>query len=246
MSRRCRFLVFAVGAAGLVALFAGALGGLPEFGGDAHPYRDRAVAAAWSRATTNAVASVNFEQRALDTLGEEMILLGSVLAAAVLLRPAADERDRESPGEGRVLPTTVLAGYLLLPVTLVLSLSVVAHGAISPGGGFQGGVLAAGGLHLLYLAGSYGVLRRLRPDRWAVWAEAAGAGGFVAFGLAGLVSAATFLAGLLPTGEPGRLASAGTVLVLNLVVGLAVFGGVVELLARFLRQEKTLVGRGGR
>ena len=38
-----------------------------------------------------------------------------------------------------------------LPIALVLGFYVILHGNISPGGGFQGGVLAASGVLLLYL-----------------------------------------------------------------------------------------------
>ncbi|HEX4252463.1 MAG TPA: MnhB domain-containing protein, partial [Pseudonocardia sp.] len=153
MSRRVRFVVFAVGVAGLLALLVAAAPGMPPFGGASHPYRDRAVAAALAQHTANVVSSVNFDQRGMDTLGEEVILLASVLAASVLLRPARDERVRAARSEP-VLPTTSLLGYLLLPVTLLVGLDVVTHGAVTPGGGFQGGVVLATGLHLLYLAGS--------------------------------------------------------------------------------------------
>ena len=145
MSRTIRFVIFAVGAVGVATLFAAAIHGVPAFGGAAHPYRDRAVAAALAHGTANVVSSVNFDQRGLDTLGEEVILLGSVLAASVLLRAAPGEHEHQPAAGQRVLPAVVLVGYLLLPVTLLVGLSVVAHGALTPGGGFQGGVVLATG-----------------------------------------------------------------------------------------------------
>lgn len=240
MSRTIRFVIFAVGAVGVATLFAAAIHGVPAFGGAAHPYRDRAVAAALAHGTANVVSSVNFDQRGLDTLGEEVILLGSVLAASVLLRAAPGEHEHQPAAGQRVLPAVVLVGYLLLPVTLLVGLSVVAHGALTPGGGFQGGVVLATGLHLLYLAGSYRVLQQLRPAHWAAPVEAAGAGGFVVLGLAGLLAGAGFLGNALPSGTFGELLSAGTVPLYNIAVGAAVFGGVVMLLAQFLRQEEML------
>ena len=239
MSRRARFLVFALGLAGVLALLVAAAPGLPAFGAASHPYRDRAVAEALARHTANAVSSVNFDQRALDTLGEEVILLASVLAASVLLRPARDERVRTARS-APVLPTTALLGYLLLPVTLLIGLDVVTHGAVTPGGGFQGGVVLATGIHLLYLAGSYPALQRVGPARWAPAVEALGVGGFVLVGLATLVGGGAFLANVLPTGTLGDTLSAGTVGLLNMAVGVAVFGSVVELLAQFLRQGEAL------
>jgi multicomponent Na+:H+ antiporter subunit B len=243
MSRTTRTAVFLAGAAGLGALLVLAFLGAPPFGGNVHPYRDLAVPAALRHVTPNAVSSVNFDQRALDTLGEETILLGSVLGAAVLLRPGRQEARREPPDAGVVLPATRLGGYLVLPVALLLGLDVVAHGHLTPGGGFQGGVVLATGLHLLYVAGSYPALRRLRPVTWYEHAEAAGAGAFAALGAAGLFVSGAFLANFLPLGQFQQLLSSGTVLALSVATGCEVAAGVVVLLAQFLEQTITIDDR---
>ena len=87
MSREARYIVLAVGTAALGAALAWAFLLMPTFGGTFHPYRDAAATAALSHATANVVSSVNFDQRGFDTLGEETILLASVVGVAVLLRP---------------------------------------------------------------------------------------------------------------------------------------------------------------
>lgn len=247
MSRTVRFVVFGIGTAALVTLFGLAVHLLPTFGGTWHPYRDAAVAAAGPRTAPNVVTSVNFDQRGLDTFGEEAILLASVIGAVALLRPGHDERAAEPPGTGRMLYGTRLAGYVLLPVSLILGADIVVHGHLTPGGGFQGGVVLATGLHLTYVAGSYPALRRLRPLRWYEYGEAVGMGGVVALGTAGLVAGAGFLANILPTGRFGELVSAGTVPVFSIAVGIEVASGVVVLLAGFLEQDLTIArGRDAR
>ncbi|MCV7079723.1 MnhB domain-containing protein [Mycobacterium szulgai] len=40
---------------------------------------------------------------------------------------------------------------------------VTSRGGLTPGGGFQGGVVSAAGLHSLYVTGSFRALDRLRP-----------------------------------------------------------------------------------
>lgn len=236
MSRRARWIVFLLGGCGVGVLFVLALLRMPEFGGLVHPYRDLAVPAAIGRSSPNVVSSINFDQRGLDTLGEETILLGSVVGAAALLRPSPDEKDRIREDEGRVLEATRLLGYLMLPVTLVVGLDVVSHGHLTPGGGFQGGVVLATGVHLLYVAGSYRMLRRLRPVSWYEIAESLGAGAFVVLGLVGLVLSGSFLLNVLPRGTLGDLFSSGTVFALNVAVGAEVASGIVVLLAQFLAQ----------
>ena len=241
MSRTARLLLFLAGAAGTAALLGTAIAGMPAFGGSTHPYRDLAVPAAVRHATANVVSSVNFDQRAIDTLGEETILLGSVVGAAALLRPAEREEERRPAGGGRTLEATRLLGYLLLPVTLMVGMDLVAHGHLTPGGGFQGGVVLATGLHLLYLTGSYPALQRLRPAGAFDAGEGAGAAAFAGLGLAGTALTGFFLANVIPQGTFGRLLSAGTVPVLNAVVGLEVACGTAVLLTGFFAQEITVV-----
>lgn len=239
MTSRQRLFAFVPVAVGVAVVLAIALHGLPPFGTSSHPYGDAAVRASLVlRHTTNAVGSVTFDQRGLDTLFEEFILLSAVLGVQVLLRPETGERERADPDELPPSPAVVRATVLVLfGLTAALSVSVVLHGHLSPGGGFQGGVLAASGLHLLYVGGGPHALDRFRPSGALELLEASGGGGYVLIGLAGLASSAAFLANDLPLGTTGALLSAGTVPLLNIVVGFEVGAGLVLLLARFLAQE---------
>jgi multicomponent Na+:H+ antiporter subunit B len=242
MSRTARMIVFGVGAAGVGVALLLAFLRLPTFGTTVHPYRDLAVGAAIQHSTANVISSINFDQRALDTLGEEIILMGSVMGAVTLLRTARGEREGAPPDEGRVLPATRLLGYLLLPVTLLIGFDVVLHGHLTPGGGFQGGVVLATGLHLAYLTGRYQVLRRLRPLSWYTYGEALGAGAFAVLGVVGLVASSAFLANFLPFGQFEQPLSAGALPLLNFAVGCEVASGVVVLLAAFLKQALVVEG----
>lgn len=240
MTRGVRTALFAVAACGLGVLLWLSFRGLPAFGHGHQLYRDLAVRAALSRSTANVVSSVNFDQRALDTLGEETILLGSVTGVMALLRPTTEERKYRPPASGSVLDATRLVGYLMLPVTLAFGVDVVVHGHLTPGGGFQGGVVLATGLHLLYVSGTYRALDRLRPVRIFDIAEAFGAATFALIGVAGLAVGGAFLMNLLPTGTLGDFLSAGSVPLLNGAVGLEVACGMTVLLAQFLAQEITI------
>lgn len=252
MSRRLRTLLFVAGAGGLAVLLMLSYLDLPDFGTVRHPYGGRAVHAALTvRNTANVVSSVNFDQRAMDTLGEEFIFFASVIGAVVLLRPGRRERNTvaraldEQVGPAQILDATRLLGYVVLPVTVVIGWYVVVHGHVSPGGGFQGGVVLATALHLLYLTCDYHALLSLRPIAPYQQAEVIGAGAFVLIGLAALASGATFLANVLPTGHTlASLASAGTVPILNTTVGIEIAAGVVLLLARFFEQD-LMIGPGG-
>ncbi|MCX5387167.1 hydrogen gas-evolving membrane-bound hydrogenase subunit E [Streptomyces sp. NBC_00083] len=236
MSRRMRLWVLATGGLGVAALFVAAYLRLPRFGGASHPYGERAVAAALSRHTANVISSVNFDLRAFDTLGEESILFAAVLGTVVLLRQTRDERE-VAPAPERVAPAVRRYALIMLPVALLTGLYVVAHGQLSPGGGFQGGVVVATALHLLYIGADYRALERIRPVGIYEVGDAAGEGAYLVIGVAAMVQGSAFLANtLLPYGTFNTLASGGTVPLLNAAVGMEVASAVVVLLAHFLDQ----------
>ena len=245
MSRALRWWVLGVGLAGVGTVLVLAFLRMPDFGSDHHPYRDLAVPAAVSHRTANVVASVNFDQRSIDTLGEETILFGSVVAVTVLLRRGENERPEAAEGDRVPLEATRLFGYVFLPLTLVVGLDIVVHGHLTPGGGFQGGMVLATGLHLLYVSDRYRSLERLRPMPLFDTAEAAGVAVFPVLGFAGIVGAGSFLANVLPYGSFGQLLSSGSVLLLDVAVGIAVAAGGIVLLTHFFEQVFLVEKPGG-
>jgi multicomponent Na+:H+ antiporter subunit B len=243
VSDRARLGVFLTGAAGLAALLGWGLAGLPSFGSFDGAYAlliDRVVVA--QRHATDAVTAVNFDYRALDTLGEEFILFASVVGLAVLLREQRSERERP-PAHAREEHRFQGSSYALRALTLVLvgplvvlALYVDSHGALTPGGGFQGGVVGAAALLLVFLGGGYLTMRRLSPHSLVEVAEASGAAGYALIGLGGIVFASVFFKNFLGFGTPGDLVSAGTIPLSSMAVGLEVTGAFVLLWSEFLDQ----------
>jgi multicomponent Na+:H+ antiporter subunit B len=135
-------------------------------------------------------------------------------------------------------------GLGLVGPTILVGLYVVVHGHQTPGGGFQGGVILATALLLVYLSDTYVTLRRVGPMALIELAEALGAGSLGVLGLAGLVWGNSYLENVLPLGTTGELLSAGTIPVGSVAVGLAVTGGFAFMLSEFL--EQTLVVRRAR
>jgi multicomponent Na+:H+ antiporter subunit B len=234
VSRRARLIVFALSAAGLAALLLWGLAGLHDFGSYPGPYGDVLNrVAVGERHATNVVTAVVFDYRGVDTLGEEYILFCSVMGVALLLREVRD-RDAERPLDAHPLDVVRAVSALLVGGTVLLGLYVVAFGPITPGGGFQGGVVLASGLLLVYLAGTYRSYRDVSPAPLIELAEGTGAGGYVAVGLLGLALAQSFLENFLPPGTPGTLLSAGSIPLLNLAAALEVSAALVLLFGEFL------------
>lgn len=243
MSRTVRTWFFGIAAVILAAFLVAGLHGLPSFGHYRGPYGDIINASAdKERQATDAVTAVNLDYRGVDTIGEEFILFTSAIAVTLLLRPQAEE-SQSSPEEhevSRLAPITTrairLVGLLLAGPTLLLGLDIVSHGQITPGGGFQGGIILATAMLLIFLAGSYRALRKLLPQAVLDAMDGIGAGGFVAIGFIGMIAGVVFLQNVLPLGESGSIDSAGTMLVIYLFVGLEVGAALVLISIEFLHQ----------
>ena len=245
MSRRVRLLLFACAGPGLLAELLIGLHGLPAFG-DFHGAYGLLVdhVEPGQRHATDIVTALNFDLRAFDTLGEEFILFASVSAVALLLRHLRDEN--EDVDSSRSVANHRFAGasdalrvlsLVLIPLLVSLGVYLALHGALTPGGGFQAGVVLAAGPLVILLAGRYLALKRVAPG-WMVEAgDAAGAVAYGLIGLGGLIFAGVYLKNFLPLGTSGHLLSAGMMPLNSIAVGLEVTGAFLLTWTEFLDQD---------
>jgi multicomponent Na+:H+ antiporter subunit B len=249
VSRRARLAVGLVALAGLAALLVWGVSGLPEYGHPRGPYATLAPKIMLDeRHVTNAVTGVTFDLRGFDTLGEELILFVAALGATVLLRAQRSEEmvERAAEAEERRRPQTSAAlralGAVLVGPVLLLGIYVVVHGALTPGGGFQGGVILAGALLLVYAAGQVAAVQRVRPISLVEVADAVGAASYTLIAVAGLVFGVAAMDNVLPLGTAGSLLSGGIVPVLSVAVGVEVTAAVTLILSELVDQ---MLLRGG-
>ena len=251
MNRRTRLALFGTAAVALAVVLAHGLAGLPAFGGYHGVYGIvlSHVTVAQRRAT-DVVTAITFDYRGLDTMGEEFILFAASIGVVVLLREQRDERresehesdeederTRDAPARPHTSPALIAVGRLLVGPVLVLGVYVASHGQLTPGGGFQGGVVLAAAVIIVFVAVGRVAMAPIRPRGAAGLLEAAGAGGYVALGLGGLVAGARFLTNFLPLGTKGSLLSSGTIASLSALVGLEVAGAVTLIVSEFVDQR---------
>ena len=241
MSGRTRTSLFLVAAAGLAALLGWGIVGLPAFG-DFHGRYGVVLnhVALAQRHTTNVVAAVVFDYRGFDTLGEELILFAAVTGVALILREAREAEAKRivDPVRGDAVRAVGLAA---VPATILLGLYVVAFGYLTPGGGFQGGVVVALGMLLVYLAGDHRSYSRLTAKEVVDVFEGGGAGAFVALALGALAGGLAFQQNFLPLGKIGILTSGGSIPLLNWATAIEVTAAFVLLFGEFL--EEVMVER---
>ena len=235
MSRRTRLGLFSVSLAGLAALLSWGVAGLPAFGHYRGPYGYVLNAVApRERHVTNVVAATVFDYRGFDTLGEEFILFAAAMGVALLLRDVRDEGPRAA--RSVTSDAVRLVGLGFAAALLVLGLYVVAHGYVTPGGGFQGGVVIAGAFALVYLAGEYRAFRRLTPTPVVDLAKGTGAGGFVVCGLVSMLLGTAFLQNFGPLGTTGTLAAGGSIPLLNVASALEVSAAFVLIFTEYVEE----------
>lgn len=245
MSLRLRLVLLALASLVLVPGFAAAILHIPGFGAEIPAYGEtiNRIGPA-ERHVANMVSAINFDIRGLDTLGEEFMLLAAIACTVVLLRGQRGTRTSDTaihlPGRPLVprAQAVTLVCRVFGPLLAVFGLYIVLHATVTPGGGFQGGVILASATLLFYLGEGY---RGWRLSVQSAWLDAMEGGGALVFTLCGLgpmLVGAAFMQNVLPLGGFKSLLSGGLMLVENLGVALAVAGGFTQLFLEFMEETR--------
>jgi len=130
---------------------------------------------------------------------------------------------------------------ITFPFIMVFGLYVIAHGHLTPGGGFQGGAVAASGCAMLIVAyGSTWIFEKIKVSRLSAF-ESLGALGFIGVAFFGLIFGGYFfnnflvrtgiLFNIIPkTGFTGsEFNTAGVLPLMNFAVGVKVIAGVFAI-----------------
>jgi multicomponent Na+:H+ antiporter subunit A len=176
----------------------------------------------------NIVNVILVDFRALDTLGEITVLAVAALGAHALVKFHRMPAGMLPPGSSLILRTTTRFLFTLL---MLYSLFLLLRGHDAPGGGFIGGLIAAGAFALYLMAYGADGLRRLLPipPRTLI---SAGLLAAVISGVIGILERLPFLTArwtalaLVPSGAPVKI---GTPLLFDVGVYLVVIGFVLTL-----------------
>ena len=115
----------------------------------------------------------------------------------------------------------------ILPLCVVYIFYIIFHGHLSPGGGFQGGVLMAGVVILLYLGHGFEATVDALSYHSLHKGEGVASVVYVALAMMGVAAGAQFCQNILYThGAIGDLYSSGTIFWMNVTVGVKVITGI--------------------
>jgi len=170
----------------------------------------------------NLITAVLYDYRAFDSLGESTVIFGAVSGIVLIL--SRKMLPVSSKGLSFIVKRTL---GIMTPFIALFGLYVITHGHLTPGGGFQGGViLAAISIIFSIVYGSAFDYRRYSPQTKTAL-ETGGAMIFLGLGLAGIILEGAFLHNLgFLTAETGTLISAGSIPYINIGVGFKVGAGL--------------------
>lgn len=164
--------------------------------------------------SANVVTSVVVTYRGLDTLGEVTVLFLATLAVGFLLQNKKNKTLKRDVSENLRTSSSFLVSLILL-----LGVYIFLHGHLTPGGGFQGGVVIASGFLLLILSD----LEFKMGHFLLSIVESVSGMAYVVVGLIGLLLTIGFLnPSILPLGQFGKLLSAGAIPLIYSLIGLKV------------------------
>jgi multicomponent Na+:H+ antiporter subunit B len=178
----------------------------------------------------NAVTTVVVYFRGFDTLGEIAVLFIASLGIGLML--GENERCEIKAQSNFMLKT---ASRLLFPIITLYGIYVMVYGHLSPGGGFQGGVVIASGVLLLLISHkAYEV-----PHSLVVWLETFAGVAYVLIGLMGLLTLDVFLSNFLPhdVARMGLLISGGIIPIIYVLVGVKVGSEMSMIVQNLIKRQ---------
>jgi len=179
----------------------------------------------------NIVTSVVVTYRGFDTLGEVTILFIAAIGLGAVLF-TRQKKKRESLEDASLILQT--GCRFLFPLILIFGAYIFIHGHLTPGGGFQGGVIIASAFLLTYLGCADMKIRKT----WLNATESLAGATFVIAGLIGLALGGDFLMNFLPKGTFNTLFSAGLIPLIYAAIGFKVGSELAGIVANLLERPE--------
>ena len=178
----------------------------------------------------NTVTTVVVFFRGFDTLGEIAVLFIASLGIGLMLH--SNTKCNIKVESNFMLQT---ASIILFPIILLFGTYVMIYGHLSPGGGFQGGVIIASGVLLLLISHKAFEV----PHSVIVALETFAGVSYVLIGLIGLLVLDVFLGNFLPhdISQMGLLLSGGIIPLIYIIVGIKVGSEISMIVQNLIKRD---------
>lgn len=125
----------------------------------------------------------------------------------------------------------------LFPFILLYGCYLISHGHLSPGGGFQGGVIFGSAIILLGLVEGVRVTERRFRENFLSLVKNIGMLLFTFIGITSMLLGYSFLTDFLFRGAVGAVPSSGMIFFLNIIIGFMVGTGIAVIFYRMVRHK---------
>jgi multicomponent Na+:H+ antiporter subunit B len=178
----------------------------------------------------NAVTTVVVYFRGFDTLGEIAVLFIASLGIGLML-----EQNTKCAIKEKSNFMLQVASRALFPIITLYGVYVMSYGHLSPGGGFQGGVIIASGVLLLLISHKNFEV----PHSLIVALETFAGVAYVLIALIGLFVLDIFLGNFLPNDmkNMGMLISGGVIPIIYIIVGIKVGSEMSMIVQNLIKRQ---------
>lgn len=129
---------------------------------------------------------------------------------------------------------------LMIPFIQLFGLYILMHAPVSPGGGFQGGVIV--GTSMILMAVSFGLFKaeRRAPDKIRTIMDSSGALLFAGMGFLGILAGGMFLAyGIIPLPMTPAEVSRLMIILVGVAIGIHIMALMPTLFFTMTQEEST-------
>ena len=133
---------------------------------------------------------------------------------------------------------------IAFPLVVIFGFYVIAHGHLTPGGGFQGGAVVASGFAMILISyGSYWTIKKIKEKHLSIF-ESIGAVAFIGLGFLGLIFGSVFFFNFMANttdflgvfgsqvnymNTAANINTAGVLPLMNFAVGIKVIAGLFAI-----------------
>lgn len=194
--------------------------------------------------TISAVGAMILDYRGYDTLYETTVLFTALISVlSVLVFGAKKGFVLSKEWESSIIIRNICRR--MVPFIFLFGIYIILHGHLSPGGGFQGGVVVGSAFIIYTVIFGLEEGQHYVPEDVLKITDSLGGMIYASIGILGIILGYSFLANKIasipPVGEPGIFLSSGTLIGINIGIGMHVASTMIGMFFGFQQEGENNV-----